>query len=26
VDFKEPELPSGALDNPEFGLLPPKSE
>jgi hypothetical protein len=26
VDFKEPELPSGTLDNPEFGLLPPKSE
>jgi hypothetical protein len=26
VDFQEPELPSGALDNPEFGLLPPKSE
>jgi hypothetical protein len=26
VDFKEPELPSGALDNPEFGLLPPKNE
>lgn len=26
IDFKEPDLPSGALDNPEFGLLPPKSE
>ena len=26
VDFKEPDLPVGALDNPEFGLLPPKSE
>lgn len=26
VDFKDPELPSGAFDNPEFGLLPPKSE
>lgn len=24
VDFKEPELPTGGLDNPEFGLLPPK--
>ncbi len=26
VDFKEPSLPTGALDNPEFGLLPPKPE
>ena len=26
LDFKEPELPAGGLDNPEFGLLPPKSE
>jgi hypothetical protein len=26
VDFKEPALPAGELDNPEFGLLPPKSE
>ena len=26
VDFKEPALPAGGLDNPEYGLLPPKSE
>lgn len=26
ADFKEPELPTGMLDNPEFGLLPPKPE
>ena len=26
VDFKEPELPQGAIDNPEFGLLPPKPD
>jgi hypothetical protein len=26
ADFKEPELPSGMLDNPEFSLLPPKPE
>ena len=26
VDFKEPELPNGGIDNPEFGLLPPKPE
>jgi hypothetical protein len=26
VDFKEPELPAGAIDNPEYGLLPPKAE
>ena len=26
VDFKEPTLPSGGIDNPEFGLLPPKPE
>jgi hypothetical protein len=26
VDFKEPALPAGGLDNPEFGLLPPKTE
>jgi len=26
VDFKEPALPQGAIDNPEFGLLPPKPE
>ncbi|MFM2170842.1 MAG: hypothetical protein RI957_1071 [Verrucomicrobiota bacterium] len=26
VNFEEPDLPSGSLDNPEFGLLPPKSE
>jgi hypothetical protein len=26
ADFSEPELPAGALDNPEFGLLPPKPD
>ena len=26
ADFKEPELPSGMLDNPEFSLLPPKPQ
>ena len=26
TEFREPELPAGALDNPEFGLLPPKPE
>jgi hypothetical protein len=26
VDFREPELPVGSLENPEYGLLPPKSE
>ena len=26
VDFKEPALPNGGIDNPEFGLLPPKPE
>lgn len=26
VDFKEPTLPDGGLDNPEFGLLPPKTD
>ena len=26
ADFKEPELPTGMLDNPEFSLLPPKPE
>ncbi len=26
VDFREPELPNGGIDNPEFGLLPPKPE
>lgn len=26
ADFKEPTLPSGGIDNPEFGLLPPKPQ
>ena len=26
VNFKEPELPQGSIDNPEFGLLPPKPQ
>lgn len=26
ADFKEPALPMGGMDNPEFGLLPPKPQ